>query len=104
MSNEQKKVEAIVDRGVDAVIAGDAKGQIFTKENAEQVAAVSKDILKGALTGAAKGAIKGAVEGAFEGALDEANKATANAAGKTPIGDKAGDNSSKRDASGKQNN
>jgi hypothetical protein len=85
MSNEQGKISAIVDRGVDVVVAGDAKGKIVTKENAGQLASVSKDILKGAATGAAKGAIKGAVVGAIEGAVEAANQATAEATGKTPI-------------------
>jgi hypothetical protein len=87
MSNEAKKINAIVDRGVDAVVAGDSKGKLITKENAGQLADVSKEILKGAATGAAKGAIKGAVVGAIEGAVEAANQATAEATGKTPISD-----------------
>lgn len=71
MPNQEKNVDVIVDRGVDAVIAGDSKGKVFTSENAGQVASVGKDILQGAMTGAVKGAIKGAVAGA----LEEVNKA-----------------------------
>jgi hypothetical protein len=96
MSNEEKKINAIVDRGVDAVIAGDSKGKVITKENAGQLVDVSKDVLKGAMTGAAKGAVKGAVVGAIEGAVESANQAAAQVSGKSPISDDPAKSASER--------
>ena len=87
MPNEEKKVNAIVDREIDAAVAGDAKGRVFSKDNVEQVTEASKGVLKGALTGAAKGALKGAVIGAFEGAIEGANQEAAKTAGEEPISD-----------------
>jgi hypothetical protein len=96
MSNEEKKINAIVDRGVDAVVAGDAKGKVITKANAEQLVEAGKEVLRGAATGAAKGAIKGAVVGAIEGAVESANQAAAQATGKRPISDDPAKSASER--------